>query len=139
MHHSEKGRSLTQDFEHSLDGQEAASSSSPYSTARWTKKKKERDKRNRPEEEDQQSGEWASHTSHQIQRHRAVQSSLTAFLPDAGVLRPEQGQPARQHCQKPLLARPHLTAGAEMQPFKSSLLYLLPARWQSAYSQANIC
>lgn len=39
MHHSEKGRSLTQDFEHSLDGQEAASSSSPYSTARWTKKK----------------------------------------------------------------------------------------------------
>lgn len=135
MHHSEKGRSLTQDFEHSLDGQEAASSNS---MARWTKKK-ERDKRNRPEEEDQQSAEWASHTSHQIQQHRAVQSSLTAFLPDAGMLRPEQGQPARQHCQKPLLARPHLTASAEMQPFKSSLLYLLPARWQSASSQANIC
>lgn len=101
------------------------------------KEKRGRRNRNRPEEEEQQSGSSAvSPTTEQW--YSAFGEA--AFPPDAAsVLRTvsrasQQGNAAKSRLE----AHHHLTASAEKQPFKSRLLYLLPAHWQSTYRKAGI-
>lgn len=101
------------------------------------KEKRGRRNRNRAVEEEQQSGNSAANPIAE-QRYSTFREAV--LPPDAAsALRTvsgasQQGNAARSRSEAHL----HVAASSEKQPFKSRLLYLLPAYWQSTYRKAGI-